>query len=223
MKSKIRLQPLFNLGDMSNFGYEALCQKPNGRGSYPSAIRILGTILAECNSNVRLFINLTLQDLRNKKFYDRFVSLTKHYNIDCGNIVFEVSEDTPPDVFDDAIPMLIALQNCGAKVALDDFGLSYSLVNFSKDFYFDFVKIDQAFVQQSSDHVVGVMKHLIDVAKESGCTVIAEGIETYSQLSFSLTNGATIGQGFILAAKKNESSFIQLTEFGNYIKEYIAA
>lgn len=221
MKSRIRLQPLVNLDNRSIFGYEALYRRPSVQDKYPSAVQILKKISENggCPQDFNLFINMSMQDIVNKKFCERLVKVLEDNRIDGRHVVFEVNEDTPPDTFEKAIPMLNSLRKYNVQVALDDFGLNYSIVNFAKNFKFDFVKIDQSLVQQAvvSEHAMNTMMCLVNAANNAGCTIVAEGIETEKQLACVIDAGIKIGQGFLFVARK--SSFIQLDDFSSFLIE----
>lgn len=221
MTSRIRLQPLVNLDDRSTFGYEALYRRASVQDKYPSAVQILKEISENggCNRSFDLFINMSMQDVVNKKFCESLVKVLESNSIDGRHIVFEINEDTPPDTFERAIPMLSVLRKYNVRIALDDFGLNYSIVNFTKNIKFDFVKIDQSLVQQAviSEHAKNTMMCLVNAANNAGCTIIAEGIETDKQLKCVIDAGIKIGQGFFFVAR--ESSFIQLDDFSSYLIE----
>lgn len=219
MKSKIRLQPLISLDSNSIFGYEALYQKQNVKEKYPSAFNILEKIYDNCagNRDFRVFINMTARDLLSKQFEKKLSRFLKNNNI---NVVFEINENTNPKLFEQSIPMLVELQKLGVKIALDDFGVDYSIINFTKNIRFDFVKIDQSLVQQSvvNEHAMGLMCALVNIANNTGSEIIAEGIETAQQLKNVIKAGVKIGQGFLFSAQQS-SSFVSLDEFYHYLLE----
>lgn len=220
MKSKIRLQPLMTLDDNSIFGYEALYQKQNSKDKYPSALNILEEIYNNCRGEQKkfhVFINMATRDLQSKLLAKKSAKLIRNNNID---VVFEINENTAPDLFEKSIPMLSELRNIGVKIALDDFGLDYSIVNFTKNIQFDFVKIDQSLVQQSviSGHAMGLMCALANIANNTGSKIIAEGIETEEQLNCVISAGINIGQGFLFSAKQT-SSFVSLNDFHHHLLE----
>lgn len=223
MKSKIRLQPLVNLRNKNVFGYEALYQKQNNKDKYPSAVRILEEIYNSCSGEKKfhIFINMTTQDLLSRKLVSKLAKLVKRDDID---IVFEINENTSPDLFEQSIPTLLAIKELGVKIALDDFGLNYSIVNFTKNIQFDFVKIDQSLVQQSvvNEHAMELLTALVNAANNTGSAVIAEGIETIEQLNCATKSGIKIGQGFLFSAQR-ESSFVPLDDFYRYLSESEAA
>lgn len=93
---------------------------------------------------------------------------------------------------------LAALQDIGIKISLDDFGTGYSSLYNLRELHFDKIKIDRSFVQsmqsdKSSDKIVS---SVIDLAKNLGLPVIAEGIEHRREMQEIIKRGGEYGQGF---------------------------
>ena len=77
------------------------------------------------------------------------------------------------------------IKKLGIKIALDDFGIGYSAINYLKKFPIDLLKIDRSFIANiDKDQVdLAITKTLIDLAHALGMKVVAEGVETYTQYS----------------------------------------
>jgi len=93
------------------------------------------------------------------------------------------------------------LEKMGVRVALDDFGTGYSSLTWLRDHPFGSIKVDRSFVaniqhQESSRAIVSA---IIRIAKDVGCTVTAEGVETEEQLSILESLGCDHAQGFLIA------------------------
>jgi EAL domain-containing protein (putative c-di-GMP-specific phosphodiesterase class I) len=96
---------------------------------------------------------------------------------------------------------LAELKEIGVRLALDDFGTGYSALGYLKRFPFDAVKVDRSFVrglgQDSGDSaIVGAV---LGMASALGMEVVAEGIETETQLACLAELGVQYGQGFLFA------------------------
>jgi diguanylate cyclase (GGDEF)-like protein len=93
------------------------------------------------------------------------------------------------------------LEKMGVRVALDDFGTGYSSLTWLRDHPFGSIKVDRSFVtniqkQESSRAIVAA---IIRMAKDVGCTVTAEGVETEEQLQILESLGCDHAQGFLIA------------------------
>jgi EAL domain-containing protein (putative c-di-GMP-specific phosphodiesterase class I) len=96
---------------------------------------------------------------------------------------------------------LSELEKIGVRLALDDFGTGYSALGYLKRFPFDIVKVDRSFVrglgQDAGDSaIVGAV---LGMARALGMEVVAEGIETETQLACLTELEADYGQGFYFA------------------------
>lgn len=215
MIDRIRLQPLFSSNSNKTIGYEALFRKETNK-DFPGAASILSIIAQNFNMERDIYINMSVNDAKNSGFADEFIEVMQRMKIPGDRIVLEVSESTNPAYVSQAKKMLSRLRNYGVRIALDDFGMSYSSLNFLNEFPVDIVKIDQQFVQMapSSKKARTLMKFVIDLSHELNCLVVAEGIETEEAYQCVLDAGADICQGFFFSDFAGyPSRFIQLSEF----------
>ncbi|OLF77745.1 diguanylate cyclase [Maricaulis sp. W15] len=88
----------------------------------------------------------------------------------------------------------------GVSVALDDFGTGYSSLDILRTFPFDKIKLDKSFTGElESDHrSLAVVRAILALAKSLGIPVLAEGIETMTQLDLLRDEACDEGQGFFL-------------------------
>lgn len=96
----------------------------------------------------------------------------------------EITESVVMKDFDISCRILKELKNNGITIALDDFGTGYSSMVYLKNLPIDKIKIDQNFIRDlkegSNDQVI--VKTIVQLSKELGLSVIAEGVETREQL-----------------------------------------
>jgi diguanylate cyclase (GGDEF)-like protein len=93
------------------------------------------------------------------------------------------------------------LEKMGVRVALDDFGTGYSSLTWLRDHPFGSIKVDRSFVAniQQQESSRAIVSAIIRIAKDVGCTVTAEGVETEEQLSILESLGCDHAQGFLIA------------------------
>ena len=82
------------------------------------------------------------------------------------------------------LAQLNSLRDMGCSIALDDFGTGYSSLSYLWQFPFSKLKIDRSFVQamDTTPKAPGILKSIIDLSRNLGLKVTAEGIETMEQM-----------------------------------------
>ena len=112
--------------------------------------------------------------------------------------MLEVTESALMD--DPGAPdVLRALSALGVRIALDDFGTGYSSLTYLKRFPVDAIKIDRSFVaglgRDPDDEAI--VASVVSLARAIGKTVVAEGVETATQLEVLRELGVDLAQGFL--------------------------
>jgi EAL domain-containing protein (putative c-di-GMP-specific phosphodiesterase class I) len=91
-------------------------------------------------------------------------------------------------------------QRIGLKLSLDDFGTGYSSLAYLKKYDFDKIKIDTSFIADvtRSKEARAIIHALVGLAAELDMEIVAEGIETETQLGYVTGAGCTSAQGFYI-------------------------
>lgn len=84
----------------------------------------------------------------------------------------------------------------GYEVWLDDFGSGYSSLNVLKDYKFDELKLDMAFLRTFNEASAKIIRASVCLAKELGMHTLAEGVETAEQVAFLRSIGCEKMQGW---------------------------
>jgi diguanylate cyclase (GGDEF)-like protein/PAS domain S-box-containing protein len=97
--------------------------------------------------------------------------------------------------------VLERLRETGVRIAIDDFGVGYSSLDYLRRFPVDRIKIAQDFVEHIAalSGSAAIVRATIGLARELGINVIAEGVETIEQLALLKTWGCREAQGFYFA------------------------
>jgi EAL domain-containing protein (putative c-di-GMP-specific phosphodiesterase class I) len=96
---------------------------------------------------------------------------------------------------------LAELRDLGVKLAIDDFGTGYASLAHLRQLPADIIKIDPSFVSGLGDDPVLTLltRTIVQVGRDLGMQVIAEGIEQPRQLAELKEMGCGYGQGFLVA------------------------
>ncbi|HCW04645.1 MAG TPA: hypothetical protein DGK91_09025 [Clostridium sp.] len=105
----------------------------------------------------------------------------------------------------------------GIKVLLDDFGTGYSSLNFLRLLPVTTIKIDKSFIDKVLEESMErtIVQSLISLAHSIKMSVIAEGIEEFSQLSFLQENLCDEAQGYYFSRPVPAEQFEKLLQDAN--------
>jgi diguanylate cyclase (GGDEF)-like protein len=93
------------------------------------------------------------------------------------------------------------LKNLGITLAIDDFGTGYSSFSSLKHLHVDSLKIDKYFVDDlaGDKETLLLVGSMIEMGRNLGCIIVAEGIETLEQFSALSELGCNIAQGYFFS------------------------
>jgi len=136
-------------------------------------------------------------------------------------IVLELTERHRIDNLAGMRRTVAALQGMGCKVAIDDVGTGHSGLSYILKLGVDIIKIDKVFVQSidSEGHSKTIIETLVDLAKNMRMEVVAEGVENFDQVMYLREHGIGAAQGHVFAPPLPSSSFQQLLEAMDPVKE----
>jgi diguanylate cyclase (GGDEF)-like protein len=120
--------------------------------------------------------------------------------LDPGRLELELTERTLISSRDVACEQIKALRGMGVRLALDDFGTGYSSLAYLRQFPFDKIKLDRAFVAALGEDskADAVARAIIQLGHALDMVVCGEGVETMEQLSFLQAERCDVVQGFLL-------------------------
>ena len=145
-------------------------------------------------------VNLSPRQLVGNAFPQLVRSLLDESGIPPELLILEVTESALMD--DPGAPdVLRSLRDMGVRLALDDFGTGYSSLTYLKRFPVDSIKIDRSFVsglgRDADDEAI--VASVVSLARAVGKLVVAEGVETVTQLAALRDLGVDQAQGFLWA------------------------
>jgi diguanylate cyclase (GGDEF)-like protein len=113
----------------------------------------------------------------------------------------EITESLFIDASPKALANLETLRRMGVRVALDDFGTGYSSLAYLRQFPFDTLKIDRAFVRElvTQHDARAIVRSIVELASALGMGTVAEGVEEPAQYELLRRAGCSGVQGFLIA------------------------
>lgn len=229
-------QPQFELGQGRLIGAEALIRWTTAEGRQispmtfiPLAERtdlilpigrwVLETACAQAQQwqqqlgpEFKISVNLSTRQLHQPDLLQQIGHLLEQTGLAAESLVLEITESSVLEDLQRALTSIHSLKLLGIQMAIDDFGTGYSSLGCLRQLPFDLLKVDQSFVRDiyKTPDKMPITKVIIQLAHELGLEVVAEGIETASELDFLLANGCHLGQGYLFGRPMAPADFDQL-------------
>jgi diguanylate cyclase (GGDEF)-like protein len=144
-------------------------------------------------------VNISALEFEDEKFLENVLLVLRETGLPPKHLELELTETVLMRSVDATTVTLNKLRSIGVSISIDDFGTGYSSLSYLKQFPVDTMKIDQSFVRdisKSDDDIL--LNAVIGIGKSLRHRVIAEGVETATQLAFLRENQCTAAQGFYL-------------------------
>ncbi len=150
---------------------------------------------------VRVAVNLSARQLNAPNLVETVARVLDDTGLDPKYLELEITETMLMHDIELTIVTLDALAKMGVDIAIDDYGTGYSSLSYLKRLRVDVLKIDQSFVRgigvDPDDEAI--VASTISMAHRLGLTVIAEGVETETQLEFLRLNACNQVQGYLFS------------------------
>jgi len=148
--------------------------------------------------DLRVAVNLSVAQMRAPGLVRQVAGILKSAGVDPAQVELEITESTSMREPDYIIGVLGDLKALGVTLSIDDFGTEYSSLNRLKILPVDRLKMDVQFVRgidkSPKDRAIAVV--IMDLAKSLNLKLVAEGVETRSQLDFLKERMCDEVQGF---------------------------
>lgn len=135
---------------------------------------------------VRMAVNLSFVQVRNPKLVGQVESILAETGLDPRYLELEITESVATKESNYIIDVFNNLKKLGVSLSIDDFGTEYSSLSRLKLLPVDRIKMDMQFVRgiDGTEKDRAIVKVIINLARNLGIPVIAEGVETHTQLKY---------------------------------------
>ena len=153
---------------------------------------------AALNLDVPVAVNMSPRSLLDPRLPADVAELLRRHRVPPRRLVLEITETVVMSELEVIDEVLAGLREIGVQLAVDDFGTGYSSLTFLTRIRVDEVKVDRAFVAKMVDspEAAAIVRTTVDLGKELGLRVVAEGVETAEQRRLLHALGCTAAQGF---------------------------
>jgi predicted signal transduction protein with EAL and GGDEF domain len=151
---------------------------------------------------VRLSVNLLARQFAEPDVVARLAAATAAAGLAHGDVEVELSEIDAMAHLDRATELAQALRQAEFKVALDDFGHGLAATEHIRALGVHTLKIDRAYIAGGPHAPSGssaIVQYAVELAAILGLDVVAEGVETPSELDTLRTLHCPLAQGFLFS------------------------
>lgn len=147
---------------------------------------------------VPVSVNLSRVDMFDPKLEDILDGLVKENGLERHSLKLEVTESAYTENMEELLAVMARLRNKGYEIEMDDFGSGYSSLGALSSLPVDVLKMDRSFVMNidQDEKAMRLVQLILDIARNLRMPVIAEGVETESQLTLLKNAGCDFVQGY---------------------------
>jgi diguanylate cyclase len=170
---------------------------------------------AEGRPPVKVAVNLSPRQMTETDLVANMLKIVREQGVRPEMIMFEITETVAMQDAPRTIEMIHAFQENGFEIAIDDFGTGYSSLAYLQRFRAKQLKIDRFFtngLDENGQEGRAIVSAIIALAHSLDMDVVAEGVETGSQLDRLQDMMCDEMQGFLLAKPLSADAFATLLE-----------
>lgn len=161
---------------------------------------------------VRISVNLLARQFLSPDLVARLTDAVAAAGLRPGDLELEVSELEAMTHFDRMVEVSEGLRAVGFKLALDDFGMGLAATEHIRGLGVHTLKIDRAYIGGGHQHggSSAIVQYAVELAAILGIDVVAEGVETPTELGILKRLGCPLGQGFLFSRAVEPAEFLSL-------------
>ncbi len=162
--------------------------------------------------SLAISVNLSGREFLQSNLVDHIAAILADTGLSPRRLRLELTEST---LMADRRPVperLLQLRELQIELHIDDFGTGYSSLNYLQQLPADVLKIDRSFIHRmlvgnGASEIVGT---IIELARNLGMTVAAEGLETAMELAHLRSLRCEYGQGYFFSKPLDQNSATHL-------------
>ena len=187
---------------------------PIGAWALEEACRQMGEWNMRLGRPVRVAVNLSPRQLYQKSLLDTVRHCLDSYRIERGCLELEITESALMSREEEVDVLMRDIRALGVDLAIDDFGTGYSSLAYLKRFPLSRLKVDRAFVRDlgRDEDSAAIALSIVNLARGLKLKVVAEGVETATQLGVLRAMACDEYQGFLFSKPLEREAVLPLLE-----------
>jgi diguanylate cyclase (GGDEF)-like protein len=183
---------------------------PIGMWILKRACRQLAKWQWQSPANRQLFmsVNLSSKQLAQSALVDQIRDTLEETHVDPRHLKLEITESAVMENAETAAQLMRRLKALGVQLSIDDFGTGYSSLGYLHRFPVDILKVDRSFIGRIGEAAenIEIVRTIVSLAENMGMQVVAEGVETLSQLRQLRRLNCQYGQGYLFSRPVDAAS-----------------
>lgn len=173
-------------------------------------------LMDDTGKTFTLSVNISAVHIRKQNFAQRIEDILDETGFPAECLAIEITETSLIDNLTEVAVTFQQLKNLGVKIAIDDFGTTYSSLNYLKYLPVDTIKLDKTFIHDVDKSPIDrrICKTIIQLGSDLELDVVAEGVECDQHLSIIQDFGCNIYQGYYF------SKPLTLEGWKNYLEQF---
>jgi diguanylate cyclase (GGDEF)-like protein/PAS domain S-box-containing protein len=169
--------------------------------------------------DLQVSVNLSAQQIVRPQFESEVASALEVSGLPPECLELEITESASMRSPEHTVLLLLKLKAMGIGIAIDDFGTGYSNLSYLKRFPVDRLKLDRAFVSDITGNPEdsALARAIIAMAHSLDLTVVAEGVETPTQVRQLANYGCDEMQGYYFSAPVDPEEFLAMLRSGRML------
>ncbi|MFK5949398.1 MAG: EAL domain-containing protein [Methylococcales bacterium] len=172
----------------------------------PFTLWVLEQAIEQCKHwtdtgiDISIAVNLSTRNLLDPDLPGNIAKLLESYKVAPECLSLEITESAVMSRPENALKVLMQLDEMGLKLSIDDFGTGYSSLAYLKKLPVHELKIDQSFVfgMTTNENDAVIVRSTIDLAHNLGLHAVAEGVENQDTLDLLAILNCDIAQGYLM-------------------------
>lgn len=181
---------------------------------FDAACRQLAKWRADGLADFRVSVNVLSSHLLMPGFVDMLQDTLARHRVPPSQIELEITEAALVEASASDSEVMDGLKALGVMISVDDFGAGVSTLSYLKEFPVDSLKLDPALIRNlPRDREDGaIVSAVIKLAGDLQIRVVAEGVESFEQLSFLQGTPCDVVQGFLFSEPVRPEKFEQFLQ-----------
>ncbi|MCZ2257372.1 putative bifunctional diguanylate cyclase/phosphodiesterase [Sporosarcina sp. G11-34] len=149
---------------------------------------------------LKVAVNISMKQFNISNFVETVSEVLKETQLNPQYLELEITESIAMMDLNVTITKLQLLKKIGVKIAIDDFGTGYSSLSYLKKYPVDVLKIDKSFIRNVANNKENkvIVNSILSIAEHFNLEVVAEGVETKSDLEFLHKGTCKCAQGYYI-------------------------